>query len=454
MDRRDFLTRSTRIAGLLALQPWRLLDLLGVESVEEASYILGNWDLPAHAALLPTWTNKTGQSSLLTDMSTLWAKSAGTGTVAYDATAGVWPDGTKGGLVMTQTSNGGALVARATLPSPVDLSGPGSISLRFVVTNGVTPQKVTIILGSGGYVNAHSTFVNSTNYTAAPGGCTVVLDRASFTPSGAANWSTIDSLQVQVDSLGGTQSTVVITGFWYNVVTRPTVMLWFDDLNSTDYTNCYPVLSSLGMRGNIAFLSDQLNVSNYLTSAQCDTLYAAGWDFTNHTKTHPNLATLTAQQIADEFDICASVLTSHGWTRGNAVCVYPAGSTNTTVDAVAGQRFSLGRGGRVTFPNFQQATFKGIDYPLRLVTNATLDNATTTLDQAKQAVMNCIRLGSTLNFFCHIVTNGGSTSTWELDTKFRPLLQFIAGFRNAGVLDVQTVTDWGAQLTTGRMKRY
>lgn len=454
MKRRQFIQRVAGLSGVLAVQPWRLLDLLGVESVDEGRARLLDWDLPAQAAILPTWTNKTGSSAVISNMATLWAKHAGTGTVAYSATAGVWPDGTMGGLVMTQDTNGGALVARATLAAPVDLTRTGCIALKFTTTNGVTPQAITVILGDGGFTNYYYAVFNSSSYTVSPEGNTLVLDRAAWTADGSPSWATIDRVQIQVDSLGGTQSTVVIKGLWSNVVSRPTVMLWFDDCNSTDYTNCYPVLSALGLRANIAFLSDQLNVNNYLSTAQCDTLYAAGWDFTNHTMTHPVLTSVTAQQVADEFDGCAAVLSVNGWTRGNRVVVYPTGATNGTVDAVAESRFTIGRGGRTTFTNFQQATFGGLDYPLRLVTNATLDNDTTTLAQAQTAVQNCIRLGSTLNVFCHLVTNGGSGTTWELDTKFTPFAHYLAGLKNAGRLDVQTVTDWASELTSGRKTRY
>lgn len=62
---------------------------------------------------------------------------------------------------------------------------------------------------------------------------------------------------------------------------------------------------------------------------------------------------------------------------------------------------------------------------------------------------NCLRLGSTLNVLCHLVANGGSGSAWELDTKFTPFAQYLAGM-NGTALDVMTVTDWAAALSSGR----
>ena len=397
--------------------------------------------------------NYTISGSVLDDLSTGWAKTGGTGTVTYDATQPTWPDATAGGLLFDQNTNGGSLVARKTLSAALDLSKTANIAIRFAEPI-TSPQRVVFTMWmSGAFTAGFSYQINSSSFAVSPDQNTVVLDRAAFTVTGAGDWSNINILQLQCDSLAGTQSDVRIGAIYKNVYTRPKVVIWFDDGNASDYDNCYPVMAALGLRGNIAFLSDQLDAANYLTTAKCDTLYGAGWDFANHTKTHPVLTSLTAAQIGAEFDACAEVLRSKGWTRGNRFGVYPTGATNLTVDAEARKRFLACRGGRNAFTNFQQASFGGLDCPMRLVTKTTLDNATTTLEQANTALANCVRLGSQLHVFAHSVVNGGSGTTWELDTKFIPFMQNIARYKDSNILDVPTISELYAGLTNPRRLR-
>ena len=391
--------------------------------------------------------------SVLDDLSSGWAKSGGTGTVSYDATQPTWSDATTGGLLFDQDTNGGVLVARKTLGAALDLSRTANIAIRFAepVTS---PQRVQFTMWmSGAFTAGFSYQINSSSFQVSPNQNTIVLDRAAFTVTGAGDWTNINILQLQCDSLSGTQADVRIGPIYKDVYTRPKVVIWFDDGNASDYNNCYPVLSDLGLKANIAFYSDNLNATNFLTTAMCDTLYGAGWDFVNHTQTHPNLTTKTAEEVADEFDVCTRVMQANGWTRGNDFAVYPQGATNTTVDGVAQQRFLACRGGRNSFTNFQQASFGGLDYPLRLVTKSTLDNNTTTLNQAYTALDDCVRLGSMLNVFCHSVVNGGSGTTWELDTKFIPFFTRVARYQDSNLLDVVTISDYYNGMTNPRRRR-
>lgn len=445
MTRRDLFRHIAKVGVLAgsATIPWSALERLGLVD-----------DFIAEAATLPLYKQIT-TPTLISDMSSGWTKNAGTGTVSYDSSLGTWPDGTTGGVLFDQSTNGGVLNARFTLAgAPVDLSRTSNITIRMQNTNGVTPQRIVLLMGNSGLTSHFQYFWNSTNSHFSPTHDTLVIDRASFTTgAGTPNWNAITQIQIQCDSLSGTQSDVLIGGIWANVYSRPTVLQWFDDCNDTDYTNAYPVMSALGLPATIAFLSSALDAATKLTTANCNTLYAAGWDLVNHTTTHPNLTSITAQQVADEFDTCTNVLNTNGWTRTIDVAVYPQGATNTTVDGVAASRFRIARGGRVAFTNFQQAQFKGIDYPLRLVTHATLDNGTTSLATAKTAVGNCIRLGSQLNVFYHQVVNGGSSVTWELDASFTPYQQFLAQLRDANVIDVQTISQWDKQYRFGRKPR-
>ena len=57
-----------------------------------------------------------------------------------------------------------------------------------------------------------------------------------------------------------------------------------------------------------------------------------------------------------------------------------------------------------------------------------------------------------LNVFCHSVVNGGSGTTWELDTKFIPFFTRVARYQDSNLLDVVTISDYYNGLT-GRKAR-
>ena len=80
------------------------------------------------------------------------------------------------------------------------------------------------------------------------------------------------------------------------------VTITFDDGFLTQYTNAYPVLKSLGLRGNIAVNSRPIDEawSDYMTLDNLKTLKAQGWSLVSHTVSHPHLPTLTATQIEAE----------------------------------------------------------------------------------------------------------------------------------------------------------
>lgn len=455
MTRREVFRLIGRM-GLMtagAALPWPLLDRLGVTQ----EYL-------AEAA--STWRNKTGNAgTLLCDTSTGWAKTAGTGTVSIVPDGVTWNDGVQGGLLFDQTANGGALVAARTLAAPVDLSHCRNIAIRFatdldVTGNGSAKTKdIDLILGSGGsQANRRqfvlSEFIGPTGYIA-PGLNHAVINLSQFTSTGSPDLSAINYVKVQVDAQAGTPNQVILRDIYFNVQTRPTVQIWFDDCNVTDYTNCYPVLSALNLKGTIAFTSNQLNNVDgiHLSTAQCNALYAAGWDFANHTMSHPVMTTLTQAQIIAEMTGCDAVLKANGWTRGNDCMAYPTGASNVLVDQTcAGLGIRYGRGKRVALDSFGQSTWSGVDYPMRLAHYA-IENSNRTLAQANAMVDTCIGLGSTLPLYVHKVDDVGAATSWDLTAKFTPFMQRLAQLRNVGVLDVQTVTEWATELTNGRKVR-
>jgi len=124
---------------------------------------------------------------------------------------------------------------------------------------------------------------------------------------------------------------------------RPLVTFMFDDGFVSDITIAKPVFDAQGEVACSAITSDYVDTAGKLTWAQVEELYLAGWEIVNHTKTHPNLTTLTAAQMRTEFEGCDAALEAHGITATNAC--YPFHAQDALVRSVAREYFRAARGG-------------------------------------------------------------------------------------------------------------
>ncbi len=115
---------------------------------------------------------------------------------------------------------------------------------------------------------------------------------------------------------------------------RP-VVVSFDDGYAAQFSTGARVLRSLGWPGVLNLEISRVGARGGLSVAQVRTLVRRGWQIASHTYTHPDLTTVSADQLHHE------VADSRAWLRrrfGGAVAFfcYPFGRTSPAVeDAVA-----------------------------------------------------------------------------------------------------------------------
>jgi peptidoglycan/xylan/chitin deacetylase (PgdA/CDA1 family) len=87
----------------------------------------------------------------------------------------------------------------------------------------------------------------------------------------------------------------------------------FDDGWKTTYTNAYPALKELGLKGNVAVNPDPIDGgwSGYMTLADLQVLSADGWSIVSHTLSHRDLTTLSASELDRE------LRDSQAWVQRN-----------------------------------------------------------------------------------------------------------------------------------------
>lgn len=122
---------------------------------------------------------------------------------------------------------------------------------------------------------------------------------------------------------------------------KPIVSFIADDGTITDYTKLKPVVEDKNVPLGIGIVTTWMDTSNYMTTAQIKEMESLGCEIMSHSHTHPNFATLSADEQHYEFAISKQILREKGF---NPRCfVYPYNSTNNN--------------SRKALPNYYQAGF-------------------------------------------------------------------------------------------------
>lgn len=110
------------------------------------------------------------------------------------------------------------------------------------------------------------------------------------------------------------------------------VSIDFDDGYQSMYDNGLPILDAVGMKSTQYIITQNVGVDSYVTLDEVLQMYNNGHEIGDHTRTHPNLTTLTVAQMTDEIVGAKQDLISWGITP--TTLAYPYGGYNPTVESV------------------------------------------------------------------------------------------------------------------------
>jgi peptidoglycan/xylan/chitin deacetylase (PgdA/CDA1 family) len=127
----------------------------------------------------------------------------------------------------------------------------------------------------------------------------------------------------------------------------PLVSFVLDDGNDTDYLLGKKIFADQGAVACSAVTTDQVSTPYHMTPAQIISLQDAGWEIMGHTKTHPNLNSLSVTRLEDELSQSKKQLENMGVTVHNLV--YPFNKNNETVRLITSKYYRSGRGGTNSF---------------------------------------------------------------------------------------------------------
>lgn len=108
----------------------------------------------------------------------------------------------------------------------------------------------------------------------------------------------------------------------------PTISIVFDDNSDTIYSEGFVRMQALSLVGSVFIISNNVGGVNLLTEAELNEMYGAGWDISNHTLLHTDLAVASGSAISDAVVNGRDRLTQAGreWLRSADLFVYPFNS--------------------------------------------------------------------------------------------------------------------------------
>lgn len=145
------------------------------------------------------------------------------------------------------------------------------------------------------------------------------------------------ALQIRVKSKVGTTCSISFDSIVFKRGPSAKVVIMMDDGWISQYNDAFPLLLERGLKGNIGVIPTWIGDTpeptweKIMSLSQLDELYRYGWDLFNHTYTHPNLATKTADEAVKQVVDCKNWLNDKGYTRAADILAYPYGGHNTVV---------------------------------------------------------------------------------------------------------------------------
>lgn len=322
-----------------------------------------------------------------------------------------------------------------------DLSNMGRMVLDIDVADLAEYVTTTII-----YIGSTSNVSVNHNYSIPSGELTIgrntsgsrriVITKDMFSAAGGEVWGTTKiALRVRVLSGAGKTNSVTFKKLTQDLYQKPKIIITFDDIILTDYTEAFSYMNPLGLVGTSFAPSIYIGADGRLSVAQMQEMYNAGWDFGNHSYNHVDLTKLTLAEATEELTSNSEDLVARGFTRGAYYLAWPFGAiNNTTIQAAQDAGILAAR----TSNDYIQDNGAG----MRLTINRITCSNTKTLSDYTTAIDNLCKRGMAgfLNF--HELITPATESTQVTPTMFQDIMDYIKAKQDEGILEVVTISEW------------
>lgn len=280
----------------------------------------------------------------------------------------------------------------------------------------------------------------------------LIVNRAQFTKTGSPDWETSTFTIIwfaMYRRAASPELTLYVDNMLYNVEQMPRLVFAFDDGWASVYEHAYPYMAARGIAGTIFVVPSFIGSANYMTLANLQTLYDAGWTLCNHTYSHSYLGTdpvngaVSLADAKDRIERARDWLINHGFTRGNGpyYLAYPYGDvTGYAIQAAQETGMIAARCSNWGFQSAPVANYHLLN--TRSIGSAvSLASTKGDMDIALMSGFTNILLGHKL------AETAEDTNTWAI-SDFQALVDYVVAKR----LKCVTIDEWYKGLTDPRYR--
>ncbi len=371
-----------------------------------------------------------------------WVKTQGlnTDTFAVDTSPTRTDDGKGIRLSSHDTS-----VTRAvlTLPAPLDLSTYQAFYLEFYadqnadIIDDVAVQFANTRLANGHF---HCLFLPST-VNSKQNRMKQAIDKRDCSPvpvnGKTPDWSEINQVRIYVRSRVGVDANVTYDRLsaYTNQLTRPKILLTFDDGLADHYTQAFPVLSEKGLKGTAYVImkgGSAIGVNQgYMTKDQVQQLYNASWNVSSHAS--PALTSLSLREAKEEIRFAITKIEENGWKTASRHFAYPQGKyTQNLAEYIA----PLLKTARTV-----EKTVNSAPLPNPYTISAWSINRTDSVQSLKDFVQRCVDTKTVCVLTFHGIKDNPSDIKDYSAASFSEFVNYVSDLKNSNTADVLTASD-------------
>jgi peptidoglycan/xylan/chitin deacetylase (PgdA/CDA1 family) len=133
----------------------------------------------------------------------------------------------------------------------------------------------------------------------------VVINFSDFLKGeGNPSWEKVRYFRIAFQAKDGKTFSITPKSLATYKSTKPVITLWFDDGWEDNYFNAFRITSRVdpSIKGTIGLIGSRIGQDRYLKNNQILELKDSGWEFVNHSYTHPDLTTLSDEKVLEEVE--------------------------------------------------------------------------------------------------------------------------------------------------------
>ncbi len=281
-----------------------------------------------------------------------------------------------------------------------------------------------------------------------PGWNRILISKNDFETEGDASWDdTFTRIRFNCVPMKDETVNVTIDALRTDYQGKPVCIITFDDGKSSVYDKAFPILNSNGQQAVAFVVPDLVGQLTTISKTQLDILQNAGWDISNHSKSHANLSKLNVEELEEEVNGAYQWLVDNGYEKGARFFAYPGGRWNEIVINKVKERHKLARSG--IYDARLQPHLSGLGEENYLITTMEVQNDVS-VDMVKDYIDNAINQKGLLVLLLHAIVDENAKHGEYLSEDFKEISDYLKiKESDISVMTFSEYVDWLSSWDSG-----